>query len=340
MRGSCTTLYVRHRFQVTDPEAWVGLTLLVEANDGFVAYLNAAEAYRSRAGITGESVPAGAAARENLRDSPRMIPLDAGLLVRGENVLAIQGVMASVDSPDYFLAAGLAAEARPDPARDAEILEELRRSATPADAVTLVYLEGRVLQRQGKHPEAVERFREALRMETDDPLTPLARLVESLRASGRAAEADRLLREHFERAEAPPDEARALRGAAWSLLRFPGRKLEDYLRACIWAKRARELEPLNPLGLNRLGVAWYRAGLYDDAIAALRTAEPLNALADPQSPKSYAGDVAFLAMSYQRLGRTEEAREALAKLRDPERTAPWTNAHYVLEAERLLRSSP
>ena len=61
-----------------------------------------------------------------------------------------------------------------------------------------------------------------------------------------------------------------------------------------------------------MGVAQYRVGLYEDAFKTLTETDRTRTDANDAQP----ADVAFIAMSLHRLGRSEEARAALGRLRD------------------------
>ena len=65
LRGSATTIYIRHRFPVEDPARLPAVSLSIAADDGCVAYLNGVEVGRVRAGEAGAPLPAaGTADRE------------------------------------------------------------------------------------------------------------------------------------------------------------------------------------------------------------------------------------------------------------------------------------
>jgi hypothetical protein len=85
-----TTVFMRRSFQLTETNSVKWLTLRVDYNDGFVAYLNGKEVARRNmpAGPVGAS---SAAAGVHNRGVPEDIDISAyrNLLVKGENVLAI-----------------------------------------------------------------------------------------------------------------------------------------------------------------------------------------------------------------------------------------------------------
>ena len=104
-----------------------------------------------------------------------------------------------------------------------------------------------------------------------------------------------------------------------------------------WAQRASVLDPKSLAIANTLGVAQYRAGAFADALATLRHADSRNA-----KRKVYArsNDLAFIAMALHRLGKTQEARAALAQLQSRMKNTKDADdagaRACAAEAERLL----
>lgn len=88
--------------------------------------------------------------------------------------------------------------------------------------------------------------------------------------------------------------------------------------------------------LTSLGVALYRAGKFDEAIATLTKAEEQYAKAGGQQP----ADWAFLAMAQFKLGRTDEAKKSLSRLRelmkDKQHGDKAENQSFLREAEVLI----
>ncbi|MBN1417386.1 MAG: tetratricopeptide repeat protein [Planctomycetes bacterium] len=82
--------------------------------------------------------------------------------------------------------------------KDAAYLARVREKMSGDDArEKIAYLEGRLAQRTGEHATAVEIFERLGETGSPEPIVSL-RLAESLRASGRASEAERVLRETIE----------------------------------------------------------------------------------------------------------------------------------------------
>jgi hypothetical protein len=126
--------------------------------------------------------------------------------------------------------------------------------------------------------------------------------------------------------------------ASWKVAREPGREASAYLLALRRAETVCRYAPENGLYLNTLGVAQYRAGLYRDAVATLTRSNSLN---DGRQP----ADLAFLAMTQQRLGQFQAARRTLAQLRaaveaPPQFTSPSENIPFLREAEAVIELDP
>jgi hypothetical protein len=139
-------------------------------------------------------------------------------------------------------------------------------------------------------------------------------------------------------AETWPESPMALNNAAWELVKLPDRPHADFRRGLRLAETVCQLEPHNVAFLNTLGVAQYRAGQSEKALATLSRSNELNFNRDP-------ADLAFLAMAQQRLGEVEAARQTLTRLRAvmkaPARGANTEDAAAFLhEAEALIELDP
>ena len=104
--------------------------------------------------------------------------------------------------------------------------------------------------------------------------------------------------------EVNPDSADACNNLAWAYLAAP-EALRDVGTALPLAEKAARLAPGNASYRNTLGVAYYRAGRYREAVEVLR----LNL--ERQEDEYLAYDLYFLAMSQHRLGETAQARDLL-----------------------------
>jgi tetratricopeptide (TPR) repeat protein len=136
----------------------------------------------------------------------------------------------------------------------------------------------------------------------------------------------RLVDRHFEH------RPRILNSDSWECVSSVNESADDYEAARVMAARACELEPDNGNYLNTLGVAQYRVGLYDEALATLTRSDEING--------GIPADVAFVAMSLYKLGRTEEASTALKRLRvlmrEPATTGNEEAQGFLREAEELI----
>lgn len=103
MENGYATVYARRTFDVTNANAVTGLDLAVSYDDGFVAYLNGVEVARSNvpAGQTNTTLAAG----QHEAGTFEVFDLSASLgeLVDGQNLLAIEGHNAFVNSSDFSL---------------------------------------------------------------------------------------------------------------------------------------------------------------------------------------------------------------------------------------------
>jgi tetratricopeptide (TPR) repeat protein len=133
-----------------------------------------------------------------------------------------------------------------------------------------------------------------------------------------------------------PDLAETHNNLAWLLATAPD-PLRDPSKALEHARHAVRLSPGEPLYLNTLGVALYRAGKFAEALPTLE-----KSLATGKG-RTAAFDLFFLAMVHHRLGHRPEARacfdRAMSWLRDhPSLPAPYAAelAAFGAEAEKLL----
>jgi tetratricopeptide (TPR) repeat protein len=159
-------------------------------------------------------------------------------------------------------------------------------------------------------------------------------------------------------------EASSLNGQAWPVLVEPNSPAEAVARALDQAARAAVLAPDDGYIVNTLGVARYRVGDYEHALATLRRSDELNSRSDaphnqgsnqetpPSSQPSYTAardtglptDAAFITMSLHQLCRADEARAALERLRRLMEQDRWTNDKesqaFLREAEALIEGTP
>jgi WD40 repeat protein len=130
------------------------------------------------------------------------------------------------------------------------------------------------------------------------------------------------------------DPERYHRGA-WAVIRQSHLNPFQYRFALRQAETLCRLAPAQNAYLTTRGAALYRAGQYHDALDILTHAEAV----DPRTPAS----LAFLAMTHYRIGQTDQARAALAQLRDAvQRTRPEQSHEAVgllREADELIHSN-
>ncbi|HKI31789.1 MAG TPA: protein kinase [Gemmataceae bacterium] len=138
-------------------------------------------------------------------------------------------------------------------------------------------------------------------------------------------------------AQTYPEYPLALNILAWKLVKVPGGEMSGYRKAVRYSEEACQLEPKNGLSLNTLGVAYYRVGNYEKALATLLRSDPIN---KTQFKGSIPADLAFLAMTQQRLGHAKEAQAELQRLRERMKEPRWAQdaeaQDFLREAEALL----
>jgi tetratricopeptide (TPR) repeat protein len=121
----------------------------------------------------------------------------------------------------------------------------------------------------------------------------------------------------------------------WRLVRDPGRPDADYEIAAQAARRYLELKPESPAVTNTLGVALYRLGRYREAIETLNESD---AYYSKENEGGIVEDVAFLAMSYLKLGERQKAQEEYERLQRIMQNARHSNndeARSFAEEARL-----
>jgi WD40 repeat protein/serine/threonine protein kinase len=145
---------------------------------------------------------------------------------------------------------------------------------------------------------------------------PRAEVLAALRADAGLSEAIR--QEALTQARTFPENASALSGASWDVVRQPGLETAAYQQALRQAEAACRLAPEDADMLNTLGVAYYRVGKYSEALAALEKSR-LGHVSNGVD----AGDLYFLAMCYYRLGNAAKARDCLERAKSShQRNAP------------------
>src|SRR6202030_3836458 len=98
-----------------------------------------------------------------------------------------------------------------------------------------------------------------------------------------------------------PNSARACNALAWTYLTAPG-ALRDWKAALPLVEKAVQLDP-QAMYRNTLGLAYYRAGRYPEAVKVLE------ANLKDQVAWALTYDLYFLAMGYHQLGDSTRAKQ-------------------------------
>jgi tetratricopeptide (TPR) repeat protein len=220
----------------------------------------------------------------------------------------------------------------------AEVLPRIRRDPTLSEEVRQLALdlaEPRVQALVNDQAERLVRDQaERLVRSLLDKLVLKDDVLESLRADTALSQPVR--EQALALAERSADDPNRLNDASWAVVRRPDAGAAAYRRALRVAESACRLAPNHGGFLNTLGVAQYRAGKYQEAVATLKRSDQLNA-----QPRvgSIPADLAFLALAQYRLGRTEETRAALGRLREAMVKPQWANdaenQGFLHEAETI-----
>lgn len=111
------TTYFRRAFTVTDPTAFLGLTLRLLRDDGAVVYLNGVEVVRSNmpGGTIGYTTLASSTINGSAESTWNVFTINASMLVAGTNVLAVEIHQVSAKDGDISFDLALLAE-KPTPA--------------------------------------------------------------------------------------------------------------------------------------------------------------------------------------------------------------------------------
>jgi tetratricopeptide (TPR) repeat protein len=127
----------------------------------------------------------------------------------------------------------------------------------------------------------------------------------------------------------PWEDTKKLERESFEAVRSPGGQIEAYRLALGKAEMANRLEPNNQDILFILGVAQYRVGAYQDALATLMECENWRP-----------GPLTFKAMALHQLGRAAEARAALNRVHVLIEGWLFDTIYvvrpFVIEAEKLL----
>ena len=151
MEDNYASIFVRRRFDIPDPEALDELVLLVDYDDGFVAYLNGQEVARANIGRPGRLVrynefanqnhEAGSAVEFPLGPAHKLV--ERGRLQAGTNVLAVQIHNNQISSSDLTLIVELENRrpAATEVARRAPLINEVLHASGDGRVETAEFVE-------------------------------------------------------------------------------------------------------------------------------------------------------------------------------------------------------
>jgi len=193
-------------------------------------------------------------------------------------------------------------------ALDSQVLEIQRRILGPEHRLTLLtmgnlaseYLsDEKYAQAEALFSQNLEMRRRVLGEGNPDTLWAMRSLAATYSAEGKCTQADELYRKAV---ELRPNKASSLNALAWYLLSVPDRRCRRPEEALQLARRAVQAAPNVATNYNTLGLAEYRNGLWDEAIASLNKSAELNRGAEPT-------DFFFLSMAHwKRDDKAEAAR--------------------------------
>jgi WD40 repeat protein len=155
-------------------------------------------------------------------------------------------------------------------------------------------------------------------------------VIERVRAD--TSRSEPLRQEAVQLAALWPENADDLNRASWEVTKVPGASPAALRLAVRQAEAACRLVRGDGNHLNTLGVAYYRAGKYTEALATLQQADQIN--------KGIPEDLAFLAMAQHHLGQQAASLATLARLRETMKKRKWaedeTARGFLREAEALI----
>ncbi len=138
-------------------------------------------------------------------------------------------------------------------------------------------------------------------------------------------------------AERYREDPRHLNQASWAVGPGSGASPAAYHLALRQAEAACRIEPNKGEYLTTLGVAQYRVGKYQEAVATLTQADKVNG---EEYQESLPHDLKFLAMAQHQLGQKEKAKATLDRLRETMKKPEWAKEPwaqvFLREAEEVI----
>jgi serine/threonine protein kinase/WD40 repeat protein len=128
------------------------------------------------------------------------------------------------------------------------------------------------------------------------------------------------------------ENAARLNSDAWQIVQRADQSAERYRDALAWALFATALEPKDSLFRRTLGVAQFRMGRFDEAVATLGRSSSAHRNGRPR-----AEEYAVLALCHHALGQTEECRRYQEGLEELMATTFWQSDPAARALQRELR---
>lgn len=293
--------YFRHTFGVAEPQAIRNVVMTLTCDDGAHVYLNGIRVVTCNLNVeSAYDEPAIETIAGRREDLPLCLAIDPGLLVSGQNLVAVEVHQADNTSEepherDLSFDLTLTANASDIYAK------VLRKSALPWDRAQAAYVLGQL----GKANNLA-------RASLTEALQDTNQLVQLWAAAS-------LLLIEPESPDAlssfaKPDEyasmvlARYLNHPSWTVAMIPGLTQPEYQAALRAARVLIRVKPAHQNGWNTLGVAQYRVGDYAGAIESLRYSdELLQESGQTRDPSNHL----FIAMAHYQLDKMGQAAEYL-----------------------------
>jgi tetratricopeptide (TPR) repeat protein len=240
-----------------------------------------------------------AASADALHQSPSTLEFLGGRLGNNDDGVAVLRKAQREHPADFWINFQLASflqHATPPRLDEAVAFYRVAVGLRPQSSVAHNNL-GNALEAKGQWDEAIACFRKAIDL---DPKYAPTHYSLGL-AFWNKGQPDQAIACYQKAIDLDPTLAPAIHNLAWLLATCGDTKLRDPVRALALARRLVQLAPKEPRVPRLLGVAHYRAGHGNAAIAALEKSVKLRKGGD-------AHDWFFLAMAHEQLGEKEKAR--------------------------------